>query len=348
MIVRFVRSAAMVLVAGVLAYAALAAGRGAAQTAPSITVRFSFDGRIEAPAAPFLLALEEGYFRREGLDVRFEAAPEYPAPLKRIAAGSHEIGFADINALIRLHDRDPTAPVKAVFMVYDKAPYAVTARKSRGVTAPADLAGKTLAAPDTDPAYAVWPLLAKLGGVDASKVAVEKVGSAVREPMLAAGQVDAVLGASFTTYVNLKDRGVPVDDIVLLPFADYGVVLYGNAIVVNTHFAREHPDAVKGFLRAFLNGLKDAIRDPARATEAVIARNESANAKVELERLQMVLHDNILTPDAEAGGFGSVDPARFAAALDQIGLIAKFKSRPSLEELFDPAFLPSASARKLY
>ena len=85
--------------------------------------------------------------------------------------------------------------------------------------------------------------------------------------MLAAGQVDAITGYSFTSYVDLKDKGVPVDDIVVLLMADYGVALYGSAILVNTKFAAEHPDAVQGFLRAFLKGLKDTVKQPATAIE---------------------------------------------------------------------------------
>ena len=74
--------------------------------------------------------------------------------------------------------------------------------------------------------------------------------------MLAAGQLDAVLGFSFRIYVDLKDRGVPVDDIVLLPMADYGLKLYGNAIIVNPKFAAEKPEAVKAFLQRIPEGLE--------------------------------------------------------------------------------------------
>ena len=59
--------------------------------------------------------------------------------------------------------------------------------------------GKKLAAPETDSSFPQWPLFAKLNSFDPSKVALEKVGIPVREPMLAAGEVDAVLGPSFTS-----------------------------------------------------------------------------------------------------------------------------------------------------
>ena len=93
--------------------------------------------------------------------------------------------------------------------------------------------------------------------------------------------------------------GVPVDDIVVLLMADYGVNLYGNTIIVNPKFAADKPDAVKGFLRAFLKGLKDTVKDPSTAVDSVIKRNDVAKKPIELERLKMALDANILTPEVK-------------------------------------------------
>ena len=187
-----------------------------------------------------------------------------------------------------------------------------------------------------------------MNGIETSKVTIENVGFPVREPMLAAGQVDAITGYSFSAYVTLKDRGVPVDDIVLMLMADYGVELYGNAIIVNPKFAAEKPDAVKGFLRAFLKGLRDTVRDPASAVESVIARNELAKKEVELERLRMAIRDNIVTPEVKANGYGEVDAARLARAIDQIALTHKFKVKPAQSDIFDESFLPPEADREVH
>ena len=196
-------------------------------------------------------------------------------PINRVASGTYDMGFADINSLIKFRDANPEAPVKAVFMVYNRPPFAVIGRKSRGITTPKDLEGKKLGAPAADGAFAQWPIFVQANGIDAAKVTIENVGFPVREPMLAAGQVDAITGLSFSSFINLKDKGVPVDDIVVLLMADYGVDLYGNAIIVNPKFAAEHPEAVKGFLRAFLKGLKETVTSPATAVDAVLKRNDA-------------------------------------------------------------------------
>jgi NitT/TauT family transport system substrate-binding protein len=232
-------------------------------------------------------------------------------------------------------------------MVYNKPPFSIVGRKSRGVTKPKDLEGKKLGAPAPDGAYAQWKIFVQANGIDASKVTIENVGFPVREPMLAAGQVDAITGFSFSSFINLKDRGVPVDDIVVLLMADYGVNLYGNVIMVNPKFAADKPEAVKGFLRAFVKGLRDTVRSPATAVDSVLKRNDVAKKEVELERLNMALRDNITTPETKANGYGGVDMGRLDRSIDQIALTYEFKNaRPKGADVFDSSFLPPEADRK--
>ena len=100
-------------------------------------------------------------------------------------------------------------------MVYNKPAFSIVSRKSRGVEKPKDLEGKKLGAPAADGAYAQWKIFVQANGIDASKVKIENVGFPVREPMLQSGQVDAITGFSFSSFINLKIDGVPVDDIVV-------------------------------------------------------------------------------------------------------------------------------------
>ena len=166
--------------------------------------------------------------------------------------------------------------------------------------------------------------------------------------MLAAGQIDAALGYSFRLYVDVKDRGVSVDDIVLMPMADYGLKLYGNAIIINPKFAAEKPEAVRAFLHAFLQGLKDIVRRPAEAVESIVRRDDTVRREVELERLRMAIRDNIVTPEVRADGYGTVDFSRLAESIDQIGLVYQFKAKPKVEDIFETSFLPPAAERKVH
>ena len=322
---------------------ALAASSAGAQQA----VKFTLDWKFEGPAAPFVVAIDKGFYKAEGLDVTIDTAGGSLEPLNRIASGTYDIGFGDINSLIKFRDANPNVPIKAIYMVYNKPPFSIVGRKSRGVVKPKDLEGKKLGAPAPDGAYAQWPIFVKANNIDASKVAIENVGFPVREPMLAAGQVDAITGFSFSSYINLKDRGVPADDITVLLMADYGVNLYGNAIIVNPKFAAEKPEVVKAFLRAFNKGMHETIKSPATSVDSVIKRNDVAKKEVELERLNMAIKDNIITDEVKKNGFGAIEMARLDSAIDQIALTFTFKAKPKAADIFDPSFLPAAAERKV-
>src|ERR671937_776366 len=328
--------------------AALIALTVAWPAAAQTSIKFSLDGRLEGLAATFFLPQDRGFFKSEGLDVTVDEATSALEPITRVASGAYEMALADINTLIKYRDQHPSAPPKAVFMLYNKPPFAIVARRSRGITDPKQLEGKNLGAPPAGITFGEWPLFAKLNNVDVAKVTIETIGIPVRAPMLAAGQIDAALGYSFRLYVGLKDRGVPVDDILLMPMANYGLKLYGNTIIINPKFAAEKPEAVRAFLHAFLQGLKEIVRRPAEAVDTIMRRDDTVKREVELERLRMAIRDNIVTSEVKANGYGAVDLARLGESIDQIGLVYTFKAKPKAEDIFDASFLPPAAERKVH
>jgi NitT/TauT family transport system substrate-binding protein len=329
-----------------VALALATAGPVLAQPPDPVPLRFSLDGRIEGPAALFLLPLDRGYYKTEGLDVAVDEATTVTDPITRVVSGSHQMALADINSYIRFRDQNPTAPVRAVFMVYNRPPYAIVGRKSRGISDPKSLEGKKLGAPPATATAQQWPVFARVNEIDVAKVSLENIAMPVRVPMLAAGQLDAALGYSFRLFVDLKDRGVPVGDIVQLQMANHKLQLYGAAIIVNTKFAGERPDAVRGFLRATVRGFRDVIRNPATAIEPVLRRDDQAKKDVEIERLRIAIRENVLTAEVRANGFGAVDPARMEEAIAQIALAHTFKARPKADAVFDASFLPPATERR--
>ena len=311
-------------------------------------IKFSLDWKFEGPAAPFVVALDKGFYKAQGLDVTIDTAAGSLEPLNRVASGTYDMGVGDINSLIKFRDANPNVPIKAVFVVYNKPPFAIVGRKSRGISQPKDLEGKKLGAPAPDSAYAQWKIFAQANNIDTSKVTIENIGFPVREPMLAAGQIDAATGYSFSSLLNLRDRSIPADDISVMLMADYGLSLYGNVMLVNSKFAAEKPEAVKKFLLAFVEGVKETLKSPDTAVDSVIKRNDVAKKAVELDRLKMALKDNFITPEVMQKGFGLIDPARLEKAIEQIGLTYDFKNpKPKPSEVFDSSFMPPAENLKM-
>lgn len=310
-------------------------------------LQFSFDRPVDGAVAPFVLASSRGLFRAEGLTVATNAAANSQDAIARVASGSSDMALADINALIRYRDKDGAVPVKAVFVLYNKAPYAIIARKSRGISAMSDIEGKTIGIADGDLAARLWPAVARRNGIRLGKVRIEKISAAVREPILSAGQVDAITGFSFLSAINLRDRGIPASDLAVLRFSEFGSEVYGHTLIVNPKFAEDNADAVKAFVRATIAGIRLAIKDPAHAVDDVLAQMGGASRDLELERLRATIADNIVTDEVKRNGLGGIDDNRFNAGISQIAEDYEFRKRPLLNDIFDDAFLPSANARKV-
>ena len=308
-------------------------------------VRFALDWRFEGPAAPYLVAIDKGYYKAEGLDVSIDPGTGSVEGINRVASGAYDVGFADINILVKYRDNPRNLPVKMVMMVYDTPAFSIITLKKNGIAKPKDLEGKVLGAPAADGAWAQWPIFVQANKIDAAKVKVDHIGFPVREPMLAQGKVDAITGFWFSSFMNLKAQGIPPNEIVVLHMRDWGLDLYGNGIIVNPDFMRFSPKAVAGFVKGTIRGIQETLRDPEAAVDAVIKRNPIAKRDVELERLKLSLERNFVTPDVRKNGIGAVDMKRLERSIEQIGLTFQYSNRPKAADIFTAQYLPPREQR---
>jgi len=325
-----------------LAAALLSGGALAQKLTP---VRFALDWRFEGPAAPYLVAIDKGYYKAEGLDVTIDPGSGSVEGINRVASGAYDVGFCDINLLVKYRDNPRNLPVKMVMMVYDTPAFSIITLKKTGIAKPKDLEGKILGAPAGDGAWAQWPIFVQANKIDASKVKVENIGFPVREPMLAQGKVDAITGFWFSSYMNLKAQGIAPEEIVVLHMRDWGLDLYGNGIVANPDFMRFNPKAVAGFVRGTIKGIQESVRDPEGAIESVMKRNAIAKRDVELERLKLSLARNFVTPDVKKNGIGAVDVKRLERSIEQIGLTFQYTNKPKPADVFTAQYLPPKEQR---
>ena len=314
---------------------------GTPAVAQETAVKFQLDWRFEGPSAFFLLPVAQGQFKAEKLNVTVDSGNGSGNAVNRVASGTYDMGFADLAALMEFHANNPTAPNKpvAVMMVYNNTPAAVFSLKKTGIKTPADLAGKKLGAPVFDAGRRGFPIFQKANGIGA--VNWVSMDPPLRETMLVRGDVDAITGFYFTSLLNLESRGIKADDIVVQLFAQNGVKLYGNAIIVGEEFLKKNPEAVKAFLRAFAKGAKAVIADPKAATAIVKERDGLVNAELEERRLRLAIDSAIATPDARTEGFGAVSGPRLALMASQVADAYATKSRINPDAVWNGNFLPS-------
>ena len=322
-----------------VALAALSAfGLASAQTTP---IKFQLDWRFEGPAALFLVPVAKDYFKAAKLDVAVDAGNGSGGTVTRVASGSYDMGFADMAALMEFHANNPDAPNKpvAIMMVYNDTPASVMALKKSGIKTPADLNNKKLGAPVFDAGRRAFPIFAKANNI--TGVQWTAMDPPLRETMLVRGDIDAITGFTFTSLLNLEARGVKAADVVVLPYPDYGVKLYGNAIIASPKILKDNPEAVKAFLKAFAKGMKDVIAKPADAIQTVKARDGIINVELETRRLQLAIDTVINSPNARTEGFGQVSGPRLSLMASQVSDAYGTKSRVNPDAVWNGSFLPT-------
>jgi NitT/TauT family transport system substrate-binding protein len=243
---------------------------------------------------------------------------------------------------MEFHANNPDAPNKpvAIMMVYNNTPASVMALKKSGIKVPADLAGKKLGAPVFDAGRRAFPIFQKANGI--GTVTWTAMDPPLRETMLVRGDVDAITGFTFTSLLNIEARGVKAEDVVVMQYPDFGVKLYGNAIIASPKILKENPEAVKAFLRAFAKGAKDVIANPAKGIESVKARDGIINTELEVRRLKLAIDTVINSPDARKEGFGQIQGPRLSLMASQVSDAFNTKSRVNPDAIWSGSYLPSA------
>lgn len=319
---------------------ALSLSSAFAQNTP---IKFQLDWRFEGPAAFFLAPLAKGYFKDAKLDVTVDAGNGSGGTVTRVASGTYDMGFADMGSLMEFHANNPDAPNKpvAIMMVYNSTPASVMVLKKSGIKTIADLSGKKFGAPVFDAGRRAFPIFAKANNI--TNVQWTAMDPPLRETMLARGDVEAITGFTFTSLLNLEARGVKADEVLLFPYADNGVKLYGNVIIATPKLLKENPAAVKAFLQAFAKGMKEVLAKPEPTIEFVRQRDGIINVDLETRRLKLAIDTAVNTADARTEGFGQIRPPRMSLMASQVSDAFSTKTRVNPDTVWNGSFLPTTA-----
>src|ERR1700730_13525298 len=184
---------ALALVAG-LALTPGFSGAASAQTKLKMVLNWKYQG----PQGFFFVAQDKGYFKAEGLDVTIDQGDGSATPIPKVASGTYDIGFGDINALIDFAAKRPEEAPIAVYVMFNRPPFTVAVRPDSPIKTPKDFEGRTLGGAANDGALKLFPALCKSARIDCSKVSITNMQPTLREQMLMQGQVAGVFG-----YVNI-------------------------------------------------------------------------------------------------------------------------------------------------
>jgi NitT/TauT family transport system substrate-binding protein len=331
------RSAVLALVG-----ATMLAGPFAVPANAQTKLKLVLNWKYQGPQGMFFLADDRGYYKAEGLEVTLDQGNGSGAAVPLVANGTYDVGFGDINALIEFAAKKPDDAPIAVYVMFNQPPFTVAVKADSPIKTPKDFEGKTLGGAANDGALKLFPAFCKLAKFDCGKVTITNMQPNLREQMLMQGQVDGVFGYVNTIRFSAKLMGVEDKQLRYINYGDYGMDLYSNAIIVSKKLAKEHPEVVKGLVRAINKGLIDSLKDIDASVAAVARREPLIKVPIERERFEATLKDEMNHPEIATIGLGNVDPVRLKKSIDIMVDANALPRTPSIDEVFTPAFLPPA------
>ncbi len=312
------------------------------------TVRLLLNSGFSGANAWLLLADARGYFRYEGIEVQFTPGRgSYTAAVRMVTDG-FDFGFGDVNALIEEASiRQATAPT-AVFMLFNRSPSAIIVRKDSPITAPKQLAGRTIIGHPTDVALNTFDAFAARALIDPAQVKIQPDSSAWPALLdaLETKKVDGIFGYLSTSMAAIESTGRdPAEVIRFIAYRDVAPDLYGSTLMASHRMIQDEPDIVRAFVRAANRGLTATVNDPDAAISELIKRDSKQRSDVERNRLLRTLNGDMGAAEGRKIGIGDVDAKRLTLAIKLMHDTSRLPRLPAWDEIFTRDFLPPLSDR---
>lgn len=201
--------------------------------------------------------------------------------ISAVASGKVDFGFVDSGVLALAAAQSNISNVRIVAMVFQKAPYSIIYNTAK-ISKFSDLANKTLGTTPGSGGVKLFAVLAKLNNLNTSSITRVDASASTYNALVALGQVDFIIGT-----VNRFPELQPLasqNKVTLgeFTFVQYGLDIYGDALVTSTDMIQNHPDIVGNFVQASLRSVQDAAEDPQAAVASVIHYNPQLNFSLSL------------------------------------------------------------------
>jgi NitT/TauT family transport system substrate-binding protein len=289
---------------------------------------FGYNGRH----AYFFDALDRGYYREAGIEVKIVRGQGSTDAIRQVGAGNAMFSIVDTASLIVARANDQI-PVKLVAIIYRKPPQAISCREDSGLKKPKDLEGNTIATTTGSAVAAIFPAFAKAAGIDAQTVRWAIASPDALPGLLATNKVPCI--TDYTVNEARLRSQVGSAKLVRFAYSDVGLSFYANGIVATEATITSKPDLVRRFVAATVRGMKDAFADPA-AAGAIMQKNvplvDATIAKAETEAVAEL---------AQIPGqpLGEIDPARIEATLDVVKGAYKLATPVAAADVYAPGFV---------
>jgi NitT/TauT family transport system substrate-binding protein len=249
----------------------------------------------QAQFAGYYVALENGYYDDEGLDVTIKSGGPDIAPPQVMAGGGADILIEWMPAA--LASREKGLNLVNIAQPFKSSGMMLTCRKDSGISSPSDFADKTLGVWFYGNEYPFLSWMSKLNMAtdgSAGGVTVLKQGWGI-EPILQK-QADCVSTMTYNEYWQVIDGGLSADELVVFPYDEQGVSTLEDGLYVLEENLTDPAfvDKAARFLRASMKGWEWASNNSDAAADIVL-ENDMSGAQTEKHQRRMMGEVNKLT-----------------------------------------------------
>lgn len=278
--------------------------------------------------AGYYAALEKGFYREIGLDVRIHAGAPGRTPLGEVLAGRAQYGEANSELL---YQRLTGAPVVALASIFQHSPSVLIARSDKNIHSPLDLAGKRIMLIG-DVTDADFQAMFQNEGVEVSELEIQSSSYQIED--LINGKTDA-----FNSYLTnepyyLQQQKVPYS---IIDPRRYGIDFYSDILFTTEQELKKHPERVQAFREASLRGWQYAMQHPEEIIDLLLEKYKVSKTRGHLQYEARSMRGLILPDLIE---IGHMNPERWRHMADtfvRVGMIEPGYSLDGFLYAPDPA-----------
>jgi diguanylate cyclase (GGDEF)-like protein len=290
--------------------------------APLKPVTLQLNWKHQFQFAGYYMAIEKGYYRAEGFDVRVVEVQEGRDPVDVVLQGRAEFGVGASELALRRARGDPLV-VLAVILQH--SPLVLIARGT-SLQSLQELAGKrVMLMPHETELYAYL----EREGVARSRFA--EVAHTFDPEDLISGKVDALSGYSTDEPFVLHERGISFS---MFSPRSSGIDFYGDSLFTTERMLKADPLGVAAFRRASLQGWQYALQHREEAADLVRAKYSGRHTREHLlyESAEM---ERLMQPQLIE--IGHINPGRWRHIADVYAELGMLPHAPSLDGfVYDP------------
>lgn len=292
---------------------------------------------------PFYYGLDNGIYSNNGINLTILAGHGSASSINALAQGKVNFALADTGTLAYLAASSNITNVKIIAMIYPNTTFAVLYNKA-DISSPKDLENKTIAATQGG-SVQVFDVFFQLNNVNTSLVKIEFESTSLYNQMVALGKVDASLG-SVGQYALLQESAAQNNiQLGMFPLSEYGLPIYGVAIMTTQQMIDQHSNQVKEFVTATMQSLLASVRHPTDAVASLVKYNPQLTASGQLADFESFISNTLppgINQTSNALTLGWIDSQKMNSTMSVIAQAYGISNPPPASTLYTEKFVQSS------